>query len=198
MRSDLGLYLASLLFTCFAAAQAIDLWSADLTAPFAYLNDATAILAHFKTVLETGWYEYQPMLGAPVGQNYHDFPQADNFHMIAARFIGLFSSNVAVVVNVYYLLTFPLAALAAVWFFRKVGIGKTMTLVLSVLFAIAPFHWEKNENHLFLAAYYPVPLALGGDPLGAAGRAALAWAVDRRPDESAAGAGSGRCSPAGA
>ena len=69
VRSDLGLYLASLLFSCFAAAQAIDLWSADLTAPFAYLNDATAILAHFKTVLETGWYEYQPMLGAPVGQN---------------------------------------------------------------------------------------------------------------------------------
>ena len=178
VRSDLGLYLASLLLTLFTAAQALDIWSADLTAPFVYSNDATAVLAHFKTVLQTGWYEQQPMLGAPLGQNYHDFPQADNLHMMAAWLLGLVSHNVAVVINIYYLIGFPLAALASVWFFRRVGVSKIMTLVLSALFALAPFHWEKGENHLFLAAYYPVPLALvvviwaiRGDPL---------WG--RRPD----------------
>ncbi len=159
-RREWPLYLASLCFTLFTAAQALDIWSADLTAPFAYSNDATAVIAHFKTVLETGWYEYQPRLGAPLGQNYHDFPQADNLHMMVAWLLGHFTSNVAVVINVYYLLGFPLAALAAVWFLRRLGVSKVMTLVLSVLFALAPFHWEKGENHLFLAAYFPVPLAL--------------------------------------
>ena len=52
--------------------------------PFVYSNDATAVLAHFQTVLNTGWYEFKPQLGAPVGQTYHDFPQADNLHMMFA------------------------------------------------------------------------------------------------------------------
>jgi hypothetical protein len=177
VRSDALLYLLSALFATLAMMQAMDLWGRDLTAPFVYGNDATAVLAHFKTVMETGWYEYQPMLGAPAGQAYHDFPQADNLHMMAAVVLGLFSSNVAVVVNLYYLIGFPLAAVTGAWFFRTVGVSKVMTLVLAVLFAISPFHWEKNENHLFLAAYFPVPLALGvviwalrGEPLWTPGK----------------------------
>ncbi len=160
-RSDYPVYLLSVALTIFATVRALNLWLADLRVPFVYSNDATAILAHFKTVLETGWYEYQPSLGAPLGQNYHDFPQADNLHMMVADILGLLSHDVAVVVNTYYLIGFPLAAITAVWFFRRVGVSKTMAVVLSVLFVIAPFHWEKGENHLFLAAYYPVPLALG-------------------------------------
>ncbi len=160
-QSELPIYLLSVLLTCFAAFRALKLWLADFSVPFQYLNDATAVQAHFKTVLETGWYEYQPALGAPVGQNYHDFPQADNLAMFYAKFIGLVTDQVGVAVNSYYLLGFPLAAITAVWFFRVCGVAKFFSVVLSVLYAIAPFHWEKAENHLFLAAYFPVPLALG-------------------------------------
>lgn len=161
VRSDWGLYLTTVLFTVFATVQAMDLWSANLRAPFGYLNDATAVLAHFRTVMQTGWYENQSQLGAPLGQTYHDFPQADNLHMMAAWVLGHVTDNPALAVNIYYLLGFVLAALGAVWFLRQVGVSKTMTLALAVLFAIAPFHWEKGVNHLFLAAYFPVPLAAG-------------------------------------
>ncbi len=160
VRYEWPLYLVSAVVTALVATRAMHLTSADLTIPFLYTTDATAVLAHFKTVLETGWYEYQPALGAPFGQQYHDFPQADNLHMMAATVIGLFTGSAPVAVNVYYLMGFPLAALTSVWFFRRVGVSKALSLVLSVLFAIAPFHWEKGENHLFLAAYFPVPLAL--------------------------------------
>ncbi len=160
-RSDLPLYLLSVLVTCFATVRAMKLWLADFSVPFQYLNDATAVQAHFKTVLETGWYEYQPALGTPVGQNYHDFPQADNFAMFFAKFMGLFTDQVGVAINAYYLVGFPLAAITAAWFFRVCGVTKIFSVALSVLYAIAPFHWEKAENHLFLAAYFPVPLALG-------------------------------------
>ena len=77
------------------------------------------------------------------------------------------------------------------WLFRRIGVGKLLTLVLSVLYAITPFHWEKGENHLFLAAYFPVPLALvlvfwmiRGEPV---------WGVDRRPPSG----GPGGCLAAG-
>lgn len=179
VRSELPVYLLSIVATCLATVHAMNLTAADLTVPFVYSNDATAVLAHFQTVLNTGWYEFAPQLGAPIGQTYHDFPQADNLHMMFALVMRLFTHSAAVAVNVWYLLGLPLAAVTAVWMFRRIGVGKLMSLVLSILYAITPFHWEKGENHLFLAAYFPVPLALvlvfwmiRGEPV---------WGVDRRP-----------------
>lgn len=179
IRSEVPLHLASMLLTCLVAARAMNLGAADLTAPFVYSNDAVAVLAHFQTVLDTGWYEYTPQLGAPVGQTYHDFPQADNLHMMFALLMRPFTHNAAVAVNVWYLLGFPLAAATSVWLFRRIGVSKLLTLVLSILYAITPFHWEKNENHLFLAAYFPVPLALVLVIWAIRGEAL--WGVDRRP-----------------
>ncbi len=180
VRSEAPLYLLSVLLTCLATVHAMHLLDADLRVPFLYSNDATAVLAHFQTVIRTGWYEFTPQLGAPLGQTYHDFPQADNLHMMFALVMSLFTDNAALAVNVWYLLGFPLAAVTSVWLFRRIGVGKLLSLVLSVLYAITPFHWEKGENHLFLAAYFPVPLVLvlvfwmiRGEPV---------WGVDRRPD----------------
>ncbi len=158
---ELPLYLAALGLTCLFTTLALQLWDASRAVPFTYDGDALAVGAHFKTVLETGWYENQPMLGAPFGQMYHDFPQADNLHLAAVAVMNVFVDNWAVAFNAYYLLGFPLAALTAVWFFRLVGVSRAFTLVLAVLFALLPYHFEKNQGHLFLASYYPVPLGAG-------------------------------------
>ncbi|MEP6981069.1 MAG: hypothetical protein ABJA16_09940 [Nakamurella sp.] len=179
VRSEVPVYLAGILLTCLAAGRAMNLFAADLGVPFVYSNDAVAVLAHFQAVLNTGWYEFEPRLGAPLGQTYHDFPQADNLHMMFALLMRPFTHNAAVAVNVWYLLGFPLAAAASVWLFRRIGVSKLLTLVLSVLYAMTPFHWEKGENHLFLAAYFPVPLALVLVVWSIRGEAL--WGVDRRP-----------------
>ncbi len=86
---------------------ALQLWNARLDVPFLYRGDALPTGAHFKTVIETGWYEYQPALGAPLGQTYHDFPAADNLHMIAARIIGFFVPDWPVAMNLYFLHRVP-------------------------------------------------------------------------------------------
>lgn len=144
-----------------AGAWSQRLWLADLSVPFSYAGDAVAVSAHVKTVIETGWYESQPLLGAPAGQTYHDFPAADNLHLLIARLIGpLTGGDWAATLNVYFLLGFPLAALAAMVFLRAVGVGRIMSAVGSVLFAMLPYHVMRGESHLFLASYYPVPLAL--------------------------------------
>lgn len=158
---ELNLYLAAAGLTCVFTTLALRLWNASRAIPFTYSADALGVGAHFKTILETGWYESQPALGAPFGQVYHDFPTADNLHMAVVAVMNAFVDNWAVAFNVYYLLGFPLAALTAVWFFRLVGVSRSMTVVLAVLFALAPYHVERNQGHLFLASYYPVPLAAG-------------------------------------
>jgi phosphoglycerol transferase len=158
--SESALYALVFVVTSALTVVALKLWDARLDVPFLYRGDALPTGAHFKTVIETGWYEYQPALGAPVGQTYHDFPTADNLHMIAARIIGFFVPDWAVVINVYFLIGFPLAAVTALWFLRVCGVSRLLSVTLATLFALASYHFIRGESHLFLASYYAIPLAL--------------------------------------
>ena len=180
-------YLVTAAVTGLMTFLALELWKADLRVPLQYAGDALPTAAHFKTVIEEGWYEHQPRLGAPWGQVYFDFPTADNLHLIAAKVIALFTSDWAVALNVYFLVGFPIVAVAAVWFLRTCGVSRILTVAFATLFAIAPYHFYRGESHLWLASYYAVPLALGllvlilrRQPLIGRGRSAnpvLAWIV---------------------
>ncbi|WP_456846466.1 hypothetical protein [Cellulomonas sp. P5_C6] len=153
-------YLAAVLGTIGFTAWAERLWLADLHVPFRYYGDAIAVSAHVKTTLQTGWYEYQPLLGAPAGQSYHDYPAADNLHLLIMKMMGWVLQDWAVTLNVYFLIGFPLAALTGMVFFRAVRVGRISSAALAILFALAPYHFMRSEDHLFLASYYPVPLGL--------------------------------------
>ena len=133
------------------------LWRSNLRIPFYYTGDALGSAAHIKTTLERGWYEYQPRLGVPYGQHYSDFPFSDDLHLAMARLLGVFTNDWVIVLNSYYLLGFLACAGTAVWFFRQCGLNPWMVVALSVLFAVAPYHFLRNEGHLFLSAYYLIP-----------------------------------------
>ena len=153
-------YLASLLLTAVAVTFIMRLWRATWDAPFYNTGDAVASAAHFRTTMDTGWYEFTPKLGAPYGQHYHDFPFSDELHPAMARLLGVFTDDLGVAFNLYYILGFLLTALTATWFLRRSGLSPAITVTMSVLYAVAPYHFIRNENHLFLASYYCVPLAL--------------------------------------
>ncbi|MHB1172821.1 MAG: hypothetical protein ACYCZY_10095, partial [Lacisediminihabitans sp.] len=155
------LYLASGVITALTTAWALKIWRADWTVPFFYQVDAVLGAAGFKTVIETGWYENQPLLSAPHGQVLYDWKIADNFGYLFEKFVAIFTSDPYLILNLYYVLGFLFAALTAVWFFRLVGVSRVLSVTLSVLYAIAPYHFARNEMHLFLAAYFPIPLVMG-------------------------------------
>ncbi len=154
-------YAVAALVSLVAVWFGLDLWNLDWRIPLYYTGDALAVASHFKTILETGWFTHQPDLGAPYGQFYSDYPQADNLHFIAASLMRVFTGDFGVAMNVYFVLGFPLAAITAVWFLHLVGVGRVLATALGIAFAIAPYHFIKGEGHLFLAAYFVVPLALG-------------------------------------
>ncbi|WP_291047886.1 hypothetical protein [Herbiconiux sp.] len=154
-------YALAALFSLIAVWWGLNLWQLDWKVPLYYSGDALAVASHFKTIIETGWFTHQPNLGAPYGQYYSDYPQADNLHFIAADVLRLFTSDFGVAMNVYFVIGFPLAAITAVWFLRQVGVSRVLSVALAVAFAIAPYHFIKGQGHLFLAAYFVVPLALG-------------------------------------
>ena len=159
-RSDWMTYVITFIVTTVATITSHELWNAKLNVPFNYTGDAIPTGAHFKTVAEQGWYEYQPLLGAPTGQTYHDFPTADNLNFMFARVLGFVTPDWPTAMNLYYLLGFPLAALAAVWLVRRLSISRTFSVVLGTLFALAPYHFIRGEGHLWLSSYFVIPLSI--------------------------------------
>jgi phosphoglycerol transferase len=155
-----AVYVAAALIATGVAWFAFGLSTIDWRIPLDYHGDALAVASHVKTVIETGWYEYQPALGAPFGQVYFDYPVSDNLHFVVAKVLALFSHDVGVVLNISFLLGFPAAALAMVWFLERLSIPPLLTITFAVLFAVAPYHFWRGEGHLFLAAYFVVPPAL--------------------------------------
>jgi phosphoglycerol transferase len=86
--------------------------------------------------------------------------------------LGFVSSDAAVVMNLFYLLTFPLTALSAFLCLRLLRVSGGVAVVCSLLYSLLPYHFYRGELNLFLSAYYCVPLAaylvisvLAGTPL---------------------------------
>jgi hypothetical protein len=170
----------------------LKIWKANLDVPFAYSWDANMFAMYTKEILHGSYYR-NGNLGAPFGQQLYDYPNiaTDLLQAVLIKLLGVFSSDWAVVTNIYFLLTFPLAAAAAYLAFRRLGATPAPSVVCATLFALLPYHFVRGETHLFYSGYFAVPigayLALAvfmGEPLfvrrsRAAGRGLLAYASSR-------------------
>lgn len=153
--------LTSVLTTSTLLVVVLRLWNADLRIPFSYRGDALLYQSVVKSILDYGWYGTNPRLGAPFGQELYDFPVANGNNLPAGLIAGLgtFTSDGGLVTNLFFLLSFPLAALTMFLVLRRLSVSLIAATVCSVLFALAPFHFIRGEGQLFLSAYYTVPLA---------------------------------------
>ncbi|MFL5929996.1 MAG: hypothetical protein ACJ75P_01950 [Gaiellaceae bacterium] len=152
--------LAAPVLALLAACLVLEVWNADLRRPFDYSGDATFTAAVVKNVVDEGALWENEELGAPRGQELYDFPvfAGDNAQLAIVRVLGFVVRDPIVALNLFFLLTFPLAAFTAFLVLRRLGVRLPGALLASVLFALLPYHFLRGEDHLFLAAYWAVPL----------------------------------------
>jgi len=131
---------------------------ANLGHPFVYAGDAAFSGAVVKGMIENGRLWVNTSLGAPGAMNLLDYPSADFLHYALMRIISLLHGNWAFAINVYYILGYPAAALTAAWAMRRFGLSSPSSVAMGLLYAFMPYHVFRNEGHLFLSAYYLVPL----------------------------------------
>jgi hypothetical protein len=141
------------------AVVVLQLWGSDLRVPFAAGVDAPNVLSYMQVTLTHLWPLHNDLLGAPYGQSLADYPLCDPAQIVLTKLIGLFTGDVALVTNLFFLLTFPLTAAAATWVFERLGLSRPVAIACAVLFALAPYHFFRGEGHLLIAAYYAVPFS---------------------------------------
>lgn len=142
------------------AAVVLQVWNADLGAPFRYDGDALQNLMIVKAVAEDGWIGANGALGAPYGQDLADFPvvYGDVLTLALIRAVTLFAGEPAAAMNIFFLLTFALTAVTGFAALRVLGLGRGPSLAAALIYALAPYHFERGEFHLFIAAYFAVPI----------------------------------------
>jgi phosphoglycerol transferase len=152
--------LAAAALALVAACLVLEVWHADLREPFDYSGDAAFTAAVVKNVVEEGALWENEELGAPRGQELYDFPvfAGDNAQLAIVRVLGLVVRDPIVALNLFFLLSFPLAAFTAFVVLRRLGVRLPGALLASLLFSLLPYHFLRGEDHLFLAAYWAVPL----------------------------------------
>jgi phosphoglycerol transferase len=151
-------YLTAIILCVLILICVMELWRADLKIPFRYSGDALWSCISIKGVIDNGWYLHNNYLGMPQGLDAYDFPSTESFHFLLIKFISFFNSDYAYVMNLYFLLTFPLTTMTSLYVFRQFNIPYIPSIITSLLYTFLPYHFMRGETHLFLAAYYTIPL----------------------------------------
>jgi hypothetical protein len=86
-----------------------------------------------KILLETGWVYHHPDLSASFGLKLFDFPHFDALHLLVMKLIGYIVCDWAIVLNIYYLLTYLLSSITAVLFFRSMRYPSSSIYYLSIV-----------------------------------------------------------------
>ncbi|MFH1824983.1 MAG: hypothetical protein ABH873_07160 [Candidatus Firestonebacteria bacterium] len=136
----------------------MQLWKSDLSVPFEYKSDALIIAKDVKGVIDNGWILKNKYLGAPYCFEMYDYPTSDGLLFLIIKIISLFTSNWVMVMNIFFIMTFPLVALTTMFVFRQFKVSITTSILGGLLYAFIPYHFIRGVHHLFLSAYFMVPL----------------------------------------
>ena len=143
------------------AAEVLQLWRAHLNVPISgAAGDSMFGLMFVKNMQTTGWFQGTPELGAPFGQDLTGYPVAvgDLWNMLALKFLSTFLSPAATV-NVFFILGFPVIAAVAYGCLRLLRVSRPFACALGAVYALLPYHFLRAEPHLFLSAYYALPVS---------------------------------------
>ncbi len=157
---ELASYLVAVILSLVILTLMLKLYRSDLATPFLYEGDGLFYSMVIKAIINNGWYLTNDSLGAPHGQQMHDFPQPDHFNYLLIKLMRLFTSNYATVFNLFYLMTFPLTTICTMYVLRKFNISRGPALLGGLLYTFTFYHLSRGQHHLMYTAYYPVPLMI--------------------------------------
>lgn len=155
-----GLLELAILWIAVTAVLALAVDFSHLRVPFVYSGDSLFYSMNARTIIESGWMQGTDRLGAPFGQDLHDFPLGgDNGNYLIMKVLALFTDDVGLLLNAFFLGSFYLVASSAWLSTRLLGGGRPLSLIVGLLYSCAFFHFARL-GHLMLTNYWVVPIGV--------------------------------------
>ncbi|MBO0800330.1 MAG: hypothetical protein J2P31_16030, partial [Blastocatellia bacterium] len=151
-------YIVASCLALLSAFLLLKLWLADWRIQFFYTGDAMFYNMMVKGIIENGWYLYNKNLGMPFGATLYDFPAPDTFTFLLFKFLAIFTSDQSLIINIFYIATFPLTTITSLYVLRHFKISFFPALLSSLLYAFLTYHLSRAEIHLMYTVYFIVPL----------------------------------------
>jgi phosphoglycerol transferase len=129
----------------------------DFHAPLQYSGDGLLILTLIKRLMENPWIFHSSTMGAPFGSTFYDYPIPDTGTLAILKLLGLATGSAGLAFNIYYLLGFPLNALAAYAVLNYLRVSRVLAVVGALAFTALPFHFLRIA-HLFYTWYFAAPI----------------------------------------
>jgi phosphoglycerol transferase len=135
-------------------------WSSGITPnlsfPFIYAGDGFFTGWGIQRLIE-GWVWENDRSGYPFGSNFHDFPGSDFGSLLVLKILGSITGEYFNALNIYVLLSFPLAFVSAFIVQIRFGLNRYFATSSALLFAFLPFHFFRLA-HLFYLFYFVIPI----------------------------------------
>lgn len=139
----------------------LDASRATLRIPFTYGHgDELTAAMSAKWLTQEPWIFSNSRLGMPGHLDMSGWPQPDLFLLAIIKLIGFTTDQFGLIINLFYLATFPAIALVALYVFRQFHIGFPTSIFASLVYTSLPYHFYRGVTHLFLSAYQMVPLLI--------------------------------------
>ena len=159
LRNEVGAAVCGQVLVGGIAVLVLRMWTWRPHVPSSDFGDAVISMAVIKNVSLTGWYTTSEFLGAPYGQNLLDFPAVGDFlHLCLLWVMVMVWDSPALILNLFYVISFFTVFLGAYVGSRLIGLSRSSSVVVGVLYTFLPFHLVYGPGHLFLTSYGAVPL----------------------------------------
>lgn len=134
------------------------IWEFNFYNPTDYAGDITTGCFFASNFISGDWL-YSSSKIAPLG--YDSISSAIGFwlHAVILKVICIFVSDPVLAVNIFYFGGFFLIGVTGYAVLRKMKIDRGISVLCAVLYTQLPYHYMRNESHLWLSAYYFLPLA---------------------------------------
>ena len=159
LRRETGWILFGSFVTLILTIFIFQLWNLNPRIPALYSGDGLLTLNGLRNMNLGNWYWSTDKLGAPFGQDLRDFPAiADNLHLAILWLAIRAFRDEFLVFNGFFFATYLFAFVGGFAGSRMLRISQPISVFIGVSYAFLPYHFQHGPGHLYLAAYWPVPI----------------------------------------
>lgn len=155
--------IVSVLVTLNIIAVTYRFWNLRFDVPALLNSDGWLGSAMIKGIYENGFIGayFIDRMGAPLGTcNIIEMPMWDMISIIECSILCHVCSSYTVVQHLYYLLSYPLVCITMFILCIKLTNNNMLRLIMSVAFAITPYHFCRGYLHGSLSNYYIIPVII--------------------------------------